>query len=118
MLRYGMVGIINTGVFLSSVFLVRMTGVSYPVYTATGYVIAITVSFVLNMRFTFAALPGKVYVRAVKFLFIALSLLLTTELVQYYIIEKMNIQELIGVIASMCFYSAIGYVLNRNFVFG
>ena len=117
MVRYSLVGIINTAVFLSSVFLLRLTGISYPVYTGLGYAIAIGVSFVLNLTFTFSSLPGKTAVRVFKFLAVALFLLLLAEALQVCLIEIAGVPELAGVLSGMILYTATGYVLNRFIVF-
>ncbi|RKX84005.1 MAG: hypothetical protein DRP70_13965 [Spirochaetes bacterium] len=52
-----------------------------------------------------------------KFLLVSLSLLGCVQLIQLLLIEKLNIPELPGVIAGMVFYTGIGYIINRLWVF-
>ncbi|RKX84006.1 MAG: hypothetical protein DRP70_13970 [Spirochaetes bacterium] len=53
MLRYGSVGLLNTGIFTLSAWLLHRLGWPYPAYTALSYTIAIIFSFFMNYIFTF-----------------------------------------------------------------
>jgi len=117
MLRYGMVGLINTGVTAAVIFLLKLTGIHYALYTLAGYAVGITVSFFLNRRFTFRKQDGKAGNQLAKFLTVTISLLLLTQLLQYLLIDIAGINETIGVILGMVFYTGTGYILNRLFVF-
>ena len=117
MLRYGAVGLVNTGVTAAVIFLLKLTGIHYSLYTLSGYAIGIAVSFFLNRRFTFRKQGVKAGGQLIKFLSVTVSLLLLTQLLQYLLIDLAGINETIGVIIGMVFYTGTGYILNRIFVF-
>lgn len=117
MLRYGAVGLVNTGVTAAVIFLLKLTGIHYSLYTLAGYAVGISVSFFLNRRFTFKKQNSKVSGQLLKFLSVTISLLLLTQLLQYLLIDVAGISETIGVILGMVFYTGTGYILNRLFVF-
>jgi len=117
MLRYGAVGLVNTGVTAAVIFLVKLTGMHYSLYTLAGYAVGITISFLLNRRFTFRKQDNKAGGQLIKFLCVTISLLLLTQLLQYLLIDLAGINETISVIIGMVFYTGTGYILNRLFVF-
>jgi putative flippase GtrA len=116
MIRYGAVGLVNTGVTALVIFLLKLTGIHYALYTLAGYAVGITVSFILNRKFTFKS-TEKTGQQALKFLLVTGSLLGFTQLLQYLLIDVAGINETIGVILGMIFYTGTGYILNRLFVF-
>ncbi len=127
-LRYGSVGLLNTGIFTLSAWLLHRLGWPYPAYTALSYAIAIIFSFFMNYIFTFKKYlhhetenpqVRRLSIRSMflKFLLVSLSLLGCVQLIQLLLIEKLNIPELAGVIAGMVFYTGIGYIINRLWVF-
>jgi len=117
MLRYGAVGLVNTGVTAVVIFLLKLTGLHYSLYTLAGYAVGITISFFLNRRFTFRKQDNKASRQLIKFLSVTISLLLLTQLLQYILIDLAGINETISVIIGMVFYTGTGYILNRLFVF-
>lgn len=116
MIRYGAVGLVNTGVTALVIFLLKLTGIHYALYTLAGYAVGITVSFILNRKFTFKS-KERTGLQAMKFLLVTGSLLGLTQLLQYLLIDVAGINETIGVILGMVFYTGTGYILNRLFVF-
>lgn len=116
-MKYGFVGVLNTLVFTSLVFILSRTGLHYSIYTAISYTIAILFSFVVNMKFTFSKFPGKILPRAVKFISLSLSLMLIVQVIQYLIIDVVLWPELAGILTGMVFYTGTGYILNRLWVF-
>jgi len=138
MVRYGAVGLLNTGLFSLSAWLLHLLGWPYPAYTALSYAIAIIFSFFMNYIFTFrkylrqppavsqAAPPqsetptsrrSSIRPMFLKFLLVSLTLLGCVQLIQLVLIERLNIPELAGVIVGMVFYTGLGYIINRLWVF-
>ena len=117
LIRYGAVGLVNTGITAAVIFLLKLTGIHYALYTLAGYAVGITVSFFLNRRFTFRKQNEKAGLQAMKFVSVTVSLLLLTQLLQYLLIDIAGINETPGVLIGMVFYTGIGYILNRIFVF-
>lgn len=117
MLRYGAVGLVNTGVTAAVIFLLKLTGIHYSLYTLAGYAVGITVSFILNRNFTFKKQDAKASRQLIKFLAVTISLLLLTQLLQYLLIDIAHLNETLSVLIGMVFYTGTGYIINRLFVF-
>lgn len=117
MFRYGLVGLMNTGVFALSAWLLRNMGLHYTAYTAIAYCIAILFSFLMNKLFTFRKKDTSFFFLFSRFLLAALSLAGLVQLIQFFVIEVLGWAELIGVIGGMVFYTGTGYVINRIWVF-
>lgn len=116
MVRYGLVGLANTGVFSLCAWLLSKTGLHYAAYTAIAYAIAIGFSFLANSLFTFrtAERNGRTFVR---FVLVTLSLLACVQVIQYVLIDELGVSEIVGIVSGMVFYTGIGYVLNRYWTF-
>lgn len=117
MFRYGLVGLMNTGVFALFAWLLRNMGLHYTAYTAIAYCIAILFSFLMNKLFTFRKKDTSFFFLFSRFLLAALSLAGLVQLIQFFVIEVLGWAELIGVIGGMVFYTGTGYVINRIWVF-
>ena len=117
MFRYGLVGLMNTGVFVLFAWLLRNMGLHYTAYTAIAYCIAILFSFLMNKLFTFRKKDTSFFFLFSRFLLAALSLAGLVQLIQFFMIEVLEQDELIGVIGGMVFYTGAGYVINRIWVF-
>ena len=117
MFRYGLVGFANTGVFALAAWLLEKTGWHYTAYTALAYAIAILFSFTMNTLFTFRKSANPLLPMFTKFIITTLSLLGLVQLIQLALIEKAGWQELPGIIAGMLFYTGVGYIINRVWVF-
>jgi putative flippase GtrA len=115
--KYGSVGVLNTLVFTGSVFLLSKTELHYMYFTAIAYIIAISLSFIMNMKFTFSKFPGKVVQRAVKFITVAIFLMLLAEILQYLLIERVGFSEFTGIVLGMISYTITGFLINRLWVF-
>ena len=116
-LRYGLVGLLNTGIFTLAAWLLHKTGWHYAAYTALAYAIAILFSFVMNTIFTFRKSSALKTTMFLRFLLVTLTLLGMVQLIQLGLIEKMEWPELAGVISGMIFYTGVGYIANRLWVF-
>lgn len=117
MFRYGLVGLMNTGVFALFAWLLRNMGLHYAAYTAIAYCIAILFSFLMNKLFTFRKNDTSFFFLFSRFLLATLSLAGLVQLIQFFVIEVLGWAELIGVIGGMVFYTGTGYVINRIWVF-
>ncbi len=115
--RYGLVGLLNTAVFSLAAWLLHKTGWYYPAYTALAYVIAILFSFVMNTFFTFKKGSSPKTTMFLRFILVTLILLGLVQLIQLGLIEKLEWPEIAGVISGMIFYTGVGYIVNRLWVF-
>jgi putative flippase GtrA len=117
MLRYGLVGIVNTCITTGIFILLKYLGVEYLVYTIIGYGVGICISFFLNRKFTFKKDNEKATRQILLFFTVCLSLMGIVELIQYLLIDLWQMKEWLGVGIGMVFYTGTGYILNRNIVF-
>jgi len=117
MLRYGVVGVLNTGVFALTAWLISRTGAHYALYTAIAYAVAIFFSFIMNVFFTFRKSDEFLAPMFFKFILVCLLLLGLVEILQFLLIEKLKIREFWGVLGGMVFYTGVGYLINRLWVF-
>lgn len=119
-IKYGLVGVLNTAVCVTTMYACRTLGLGYQLYTLVGYTVAIIFSFFMNKQFTFNYKAGNkraVIIRMVRFVSISVSLLLLVQLLQWLFIEQMLFPEIPGIGIPMVFYTAVGFVLNRFWVF-
>ena len=117
MFRYGFVGLLNTGVFSLTAYLLSRKELHYAVYTALAYTVAIVFSFLINTFFTFRKSGSPMLVMFGKFILVTISLLILVQGIQAGLIEIMNTKELPAIIVGMLFYTGVGYTLNRLWVF-
>lgn len=94
MFRYGLVGLMNTGVFALFAWLLRNMGLHYTAYTAITYCIGILFSFLMNKLFTFRKKDTSFFFLFSRFLLAALSLAGLVQLIQFFVIEYCNRQFL------------------------
>ncbi|MFA5341452.1 MAG: GtrA family protein [Clostridia bacterium] len=116
-IKYGIVGIINTGITTGIFFLLSLLGFKYLVYTVIGYAVGICVSFLLNRKYTFKKDNENTTRQIILFFAISVSLLAIVQLIQYLLIDIYDLQEWLGVGIGMVFYTGTGFILNRNIVF-
>lgn len=114
--KYGLIGFVNTAVGVSLMLAGARLGLHYALYTAVAYLVALVVSFTLNLRITFRA-EGHVWRRFRGFLAVCLACLGLAQAVQALLIEAFGCAEPFGVGAGMVSYTIAGFLLNRRFVF-
>lgn len=116
--KYGLVGLVNTGISVVLMYLFAGLGLPYGLYTAIAYVVGMIVSFTLNYLVTFRSQGLPVLPRALKFAAVSLTMLGVVQLVQYLLIDRIGLAEPAGVAIGMVVYTGGGYALNRLWVFG
>jgi putative flippase GtrA len=118
LLAYGLVGLFNTGFTAGIMAVSARCSVPYPIYTTYAYIAGMLASFLLNRSFTFqSGKPLHAGRTLVKFIGANLGLLGLVHLVQYLLIERVGLRELVGVAIGMICYTGLGYLLNRIWVF-
>jgi len=116
--KYGLVGIVNTAVTTVIFLVLNKLGFSYLLYTIIGYACGILLSFFLNLYFTFRKSQEEGFAKKmITFFTISLTLLALVQLIQYLLIDKLELKEWLGVGLGMVFYTVTGFLLNRNLVF-
>jgi len=118
MIKYGLVGVINTLITGVIIFaLMNGFGVSYKISNAIGFVAGFFNSFIMNKLWTFKENQTKTLRQFIRFAVVfavcySLQLGLVVLLVEKLSVSK-NISQLIG----MAFYTLIGFFFNKLFTF-
>ncbi|MDP3706447.1 MAG: GtrA family protein [Legionellaceae bacterium] len=114
--RYLMVGITNTTVCFSIMYLGALSGLHYLSYTALGYLVAILYSFFMNLYFTFRV-EGQILKRLTLFFAINLTNLGLVEIIEYIMIDKFNLNRLFSILSAMTWYVITGFLINSYLVY-
>ncbi len=117
MLKFSVVGLINTGITLVTIFiLAKLLNVNYIVANIIGYLFGLLNSFFMNRSWTFKS-SGKIGNQSMRFILVfAVCYLLQLSLL-ILLKEQMNINEDIAQLVSMVFYTGVNFVLSKFFTF-
>lgn len=117
--RFSASGVSTTALFALMVWFFSRLGWSYPLYTAVVYTITIIFNFLMHSLFTFKMTPSKILRGGVVFRFLVVTLTLTglVQLIQWLVIDRFGVPELVGVAAGMLFYVSCSFLLHRFWVF-
>jgi len=114
--RYLLVGMTNTTVCFSVMYLCALAGLDYLMYTAVGYLVAILYSFFMNLRFTFKV-EGQILKRLSMFFCINLTNLGIVEVIEYEMIDLLHMNRLFSILCAMSWYVITGFLINRYLVY-
>ena len=114
--RYIMVGMTNTTVCFSTMYLGSLAGLHYLSYTAVGYLVAILYSFFMNLYFTFRV-NGQILKRLTLFFAINLTNLGIVETIEYIMIDNFHINPLLSILCAMTWYVVTGFLINSYLVY-
>ncbi len=116
--KYGLVGVINTLITLVIIFtLMNGFSVSLRLSNIVGYVAGFINSFILNKLWTFKGNQASTFTQFVRFSAVfAVCFLLQHGLV-ILLVEKLLIDKNLSTFIGMVFYTLIGYVFNKMFTF-
>lgn len=114
--RYALVGGVNTAAGIAIIGGLAALGWPYYAYTTIAYIVVFTLSFILNLVFTFRV-SGHPLRRYLRFLPVNLANLAVVQLFQAGLIEGAKVPEAAAVVAGVALYLGIGYWANRRFVY-
>lgn len=114
--RYCFVGIANTLFCVGCMWLFAYLGFGYLTYTAIAYLLAMLLSFSLNLIFTFRV-SGNIPHRLIRFFGVNLINLGIVELLEFLLIHELHIPTQIGIALAMGCYVVLGFLLNQKWVF-
>jgi len=116
--RYNVVGIFNTLLTLSVIYIFQqLLNINSFLSNFIGYIFGIALSFTLNSIWTFKKTDDKI-VRGLKFLFVffiayGVNILMLGIFLDLFV----NLNKFLPHIFAAVFYSVVGFLLNKNFVF-
>ena len=117
LVRFGLVGLANTGLSVGLMFLLDLTGWPVAVYTTIAYGAGIICSFLLNRWFTFREGKDRQATRMLRFVVTTLALLGFVQVIQYFCIDVLQTGKPWGIAIAMAFYTGMGFIVNRIWVF-
>ncbi|MFC1898070.1 GtrA family protein [Candidatus Cloacimonadota bacterium] len=115
--RYGIVGVINTIITLSTIFiLTRIFSVSYLIANAAGYILGFINSFIMNKLWTFKS--KRPFTREGIFFILMFGICYSLQFVFLIILkEKLMIAPDYAQIIAMIFYAVINFTGNKLLTF-
>jgi putative flippase GtrA len=118
MIRYGLVGVVNTAVGLAVILLgMNVVGLHYALANALGYGLGLIVSYLLNRRFTFRSSRRIVSGEPLLFLFVfGISYAVQMGLL-ILCVELLRMNRSLAQILAMGVYTACGYLGNKFITF-
>jgi putative flippase GtrA len=118
MVRYGLVGIANTVVCLSAIYLgLHVISLPYTAANAIGYALGLTVSFLLNRRFTFHS-SRRIFSREPALFLAVAGVSYAVQMgALVLLIELLRMDQSLAQIPAMAVYTACGYVGNKFLTF-
>lgn len=116
-IKFSMVGLINTGITIGSIFiLTKLFSVNYVVANGIGYILGLINSFLMNRSWTFKS-AGNVGNQGLKFL-IVFGICYCSQLLFLIILkEKIGLNPDYAQIISMVFYTGLNFVLSKFYTF-
>jgi putative flippase GtrA len=119
MVRYGLVGIANTVICLSAIFLgLHVIGLPYTLANAVGYGLGLIASFLLNRRFTFRS-SRRILSREPLLFLAVFGLSYAVQMgALVLLVELLHMDESLAQFPAMAVYTACGYIGNKFITFG
>jgi len=117
LLRYGAVGVINTGLGYAVIFAcMYLLGLGAVASNVAGYAVGLIVSYSLNRTFTFRS-TGARRAEMVRFLVIFLLAYLANLGVLVALVHTFKLHEGLAQVVSGVVYFGLSYLLNKYYVF-
>lgn len=118
MARYGLVGLANTAVGLSAIYVaMHVLGWHYAAANVLGYGLGLAVSFLLNRRFTFRS-PHAVAVREPLFFLLVFGAAYAIQVGALVLcVETLHVNRSVAQALAMAVYTAVGYAGNKFITF-
>lgn len=117
MIRFGIVGVLNTGIFFVFFFLfLNILSINYLVATTLSYFIAIVNSFILNRNWTFAS-RGKFRKKFVKFVIVNIVAIIVNSLMMFLLVDLGGIHPWVAQVMTICVTMCVNYAGNRFWTF-
>jgi putative flippase GtrA len=114
--RFSIVGLINTFIGLSVIYLSKFIGFDDVVSNLIGYSFGLVASFILNKKWTFLY-EGSNFSAALKFSAVTVVAYLSNLLVVVFLLDTVRVNGFIAQAAAVPVYALVAYVGYRRFVF-
>lgn len=116
LVRFGLVGVLNTVAALGIIFLLMACGVG--VYTANviGFCVGLTISFLLNRSWTFRG-SGPLHARQIGTFILAVAIAYAANIASVFAWIESGLDPYIATILGMPVYTVLFYLLSKFVVF-
>ena len=115
--RFGGSGIANTCVGLACIFAAKLLGVADVPANLFGYSVGLTLSFVLNRRWTFSS-RGPVVPQALRFSAAFVAAYFANLLTVLALRDSVGLNSYLAQLMGVGPYAVVFFLLSRYFVFG
>ncbi len=115
-IRFGIVGLINTGVSLLIYYVLVYFGIPYLISTITGYVISSIIGYILNRVWVFKA-KNKVKESLIKYFFVYITALLLNVIFMYLFVDLISISDKIAPLLVLCITIPYNFTLSKFWTF-
>lgn len=112
--KYNFVGVVNTLVGITIIFVFMYMGFSATQSNMVGYTIGAVVSYILNSKYTFSSSANHIGVMMKFFMVLALAYILNFITLQWLLT---HINAYLAQLASAVVYTLSSFLLVRYFVF-
>ena len=111
------VGVINTIVSLSAIYLCMELGINYKLSNFIGYVVGVINSFLWNKLWVFKS-HGKNIITEILFFFITFAICYMLQyVVLVFLAEKLELNKYISQLIAMACYTISNFILNKFLTF-
>ena len=111
------VGVINTIVSLSAIYLCMELGINYKLSNFIGYVVGVINSFLWNKLWIFKS-HGKNIITEILFFFITFAICYMLQyVVLVFLAEKLELNKYISQLIAMACYTISNFILNKFLTF-
>ncbi|MCX6785495.1 MAG: GtrA family protein [Candidatus Komeilibacteria bacterium] len=121
-IKFSLVGVVNTLIDFSIFFILTRTSpwfkANYLAANAIGFSLAVTNSFWLNKKWTFQDRnKTKLTRQYLKFFGLNFMILIITEICLYYLIQHLNVYDLLAKVLIVLISVIINFFISRSFIF-
>lgn len=117
MIKFGLVGVINTVITLSTVFLLlHLLGITYITANVIGYILGFINSYIMNRKLTFHS-TGSVKSEASRFVITFIISYHIQLCVLIFLIRVVSLQKDPAQLISMGVFTVVNFIGNKIFTF-
>jgi putative flippase GtrA len=114
--RFPIVGLINTFIGLLVIYLAKYSGIDDVASNLIGYSVGLCISFFLNRKWTFSH-GGSILPTVLKFSVVTMLAYIANLLVVIFLLDEIGLNSFLAQAAAVPVYAVMTYVGYRWFVF-
>ncbi|MCL1862008.1 MAG: GtrA family protein [Defluviitaleaceae bacterium] len=115
-IRFGLVGLFNTFLFLAIYYALVLLGVFYLIANIIAFVISVISAFFLSRRFVFTSAAAPIIQLIKMYVVYGATFLLSTATL-FLMVEILNLSAFIAPLINLCFTVPLNFLLNKFWAF-